>query len=353
MLSDARQHPDHGLLLTFWNRLPTGEFNFAGLSGVKFPPCPEGCDQDFFPLRGGEVSAPQIQGVASLEQVSYFAGTTEFLLKQRILPVVAWVDGERVMRCIGTAFLISGSGYVLTATHVFLDPIQSGYAKVKKFSDEMIIGEHVRIGVLIQLSGITGRQGFSFYPFRDCRYWGQWLESPLIREPPKFIGQTDIAVCRLDLMQPQLTLQPLNLSLKAFKLQEECMSIGYAEMQDIPFEQNADGSLEIERTRTQLFISYGNVTNVFADNAVTKRVPTPGPCFEFSARIPGKMSGAPIFDIRGMVVRGVLSSSASPQRQAYGCMLGPIMGLPIDQNDRTLRSMMADLKFGMPNVVNT
>ena len=70
---------------------------------------------------------------------------------------------------------------------------------------------------------------------------------------------------------------------------------------------------------------------VFPSNHEDGSVPTPGPCFDFEARIPGKMSGAPIFGAQGSVIRGVVSRSYSGDKHAYGCMMGPAMNLPLDE----------------------
>jgi len=89
--------------------------------------------------------------------------------------------------------------------------------------------------------------------------------------------------------------------------------------------------------------------NVFPENHLNKDVPTPGPCFDFSARIPGKMSGGPVFGAEGAVVRGVISRSFSGETHAYGAMLGPVMQLPLSDNT-SLRTLMNAGKDGIPQV---
>jgi len=59
-------------------------------------------------------------------------GTTDFFLKQSILPVIACVDGEPLITCIGTAFVISCTGYLMTACHVIVDPKERGYGQVTR-----------------------------------------------------------------------------------------------------------------------------------------------------------------------------------------------------------------------------
>ena len=80
------------------------------------------------------------------------------------------------------------------------------------------------------------------------------------------------------------------------------MAIGYAEMKDIQFG-------EISEYQPALIVSVGSVTNIYPDNITKKEATTPGPCFEFDAKIPGKMSGAPILVGSGIITKGVVSRS--------------------------------------------
>jgi hypothetical protein len=132
--------------------------------------------------------------------------------------------------------------------------------------------------------------------------------------------------------------QPLNLSLNAFKAGEAAYAIGYALMDDIPIEGKGDGLL-IRNFTQDIYVSVGDVMTVFPENHLRKDVPAPGPCFDFNARIPGKMSGGPIFGAQGSVIRGVVSRSFSGENHAFGSMLGPVMHLPMGENT-TLKSLM-------------
>jgi hypothetical protein len=104
-----------------------------------------------------------------------------------------------------------------------------------------------------------------------------------------------------------------------------------------------NGTASPKETRMDLYASIGEVMQMFPQNHFQKDVPTPGPCFDFKAKIPGKMSGAPIFGAQGAIIRGVVSRSFSNERHAFGAMLGPAMHLPLSDpldKDRTLRSLM-------------
>lgn len=146
--------------------------------------------------------------------------------------------------------------------------------------------------------------------------------------------------------------QPLSLSLNPFVPGEAAYSLGYAEMDDIRLDYD-NGSMSIKEFKMDLYVSVGEVMSIFHENHLQKSVSTPGPCFDFYAKIPGKMSGAPIFGAKGAVIRGVVSRSFSGERHAFGAMLGPAMHLPLDEpqiNGRTLRTLMESGNEGIAQV---
>src|ERR1700737_2728112 len=98
-----------------------------------------------------------------------------------------------------------------------------------------------------------------------------------------------------------------------------------------------------------LYVSVGEVMQMFPQNHFQKDVPTPGPCFDFKAKIPGKMSGGPIFGAEGSVVRGGVSRSFSGETHSYGAMLGPAMHLPLGDN-MTLKKLMDSGMEGIAQV---
>lgn len=254
-------------------------------------------------------------------------GTTDFLVKQSIVPVVAWVDGAKSIRCIGTGFIVSCSGYLVTATHVLLDPVDNRYGNVKPSNQAMAFGPDLHMGILIPISPATGNKGFQFVEFEKAWYWGQWRESPLFDKDPALDSLTDVAICKLPLKSNKGAYQPLNLSLNPFHQGDIAYAIGYAMMKDIPIKE--DGAMVIVDHQLDIFVSIGDVIDIYPLNhASNKESSTPGPCFNFQARIPGGMSGGPIFGAQGCVVRGVISKSLSGEKHASGCMMGPVMTLP-------------------------
>jgi len=70
-----------------------------------------------------------------------------------------------------------------------------------------------------------------------------------------------------------------------------------------------------------------------------KQNSTPGPNFEFNAKIPGKMSGSPILVGGGIITKGVVSRSWQNENHASGCLIAPMMGLPLVGNKSLLDLM--------------
>jgi hypothetical protein len=210
-------------------------------------------------------------------------GTTDFLIKQSILPVVAWLQGDNAIRCIGTASVISCSGYLLTASHVLLDPVDSKYGKVVRKGNTLLFGDGLQMGVFIPINPAYGAPGFRFLPFEQCWFWGEWKESPLLHESDRFHYLTDIAICKIPGLPNDVAHQPLSLSLNAFKPGEKAYAFGYALMEDIPVEI-LRGELSVSNFIQDIYVSVGEVMSVFPENHLKREVPTPGPCFDFNAK---------------------------------------------------------------------
>lgn len=295
------------------------------MKGITLKPKP-GQEADFFTFES-DMELVSSRPPANLADFFASFGPTDFLIKQSILPVVAWVKSTTAIRCIGTGFVVSCSGFVVTASHVLLDPQESGYADViGRDANIDIVGGDMVMGVLMPVNPAYSPASFALLPFQQAWYWGKWRESPLLHEHATLESLTDIALCKLPELGDRSAYQPLQLSLHPFSPGEEAYAIGYAEMGDIPIEY-VDGKPRIPKFDWELYVSKGAVAEVFPLNHVNKEVPTPGPCFDFQARIPGKMSGSPIFGAQGAIVRGVVSRSFSGEKHAYGCMMGPAMTL--------------------------
>lgn len=335
------------ILKSLWRKRRDGRWGIHDFKGLKLSPR-AGFSSDFFPYESQLELMTSRPATNSIHELFNSFGSTDFLMKQSIVPVVAWVEGESSIRCIGTAFVISCTGYLITACHVLLDPQDRKYGKVVRDGNAIRFLEGMRMGVLIPTSPAFGYKGHLFFSFDQCWYWGEWKDSPLLHEDEKFDILTDIAVCKIPLMPDGTGHQPLNLSLNQFFKDERAFAFGYAEMDDIQLE-NRDGRISVPDFENDLYVSAGHVIDVFPDNHVRKDVPTPGPCFDFRARVPGKMSGGPILGAGGAVVRGVISRSFSGEKHAYGAMLGPVMDLTLAEG-MTLRQMMKSGNEGIAEI---
>jgi Trypsin-like peptidase domain len=337
------------ILKTLWERRTDGKWGLSDVKGLTIS-ADDDSDKRFFILRG-DVQAMTQSPKGRLDVLSLI-GTPDFLMQQSIVPVVAWLEGEHSIRCIGTASIISCTGYLVTAAHVLMDPLEIGYGAVRvgtnvKFHDSLNFG--VLIPVWVPGIGMTLRKAFRFFPFEKRWNWGEWRQSPLLHENDRWEHLTDVAVCKIPEMSDGMAHQPLNMSLNPFVRGEDAYALGYAEMPDIQLDPQRRGILD-SKFRLNLHVSVGNIITTFPQNHIKREVPTPGPCFDFDARIPGRMSGAPIFGAKGAVVRGIVSRSFSGENHAYGSMLGPAMDLGLDEPPITgpsLRNLLEGGNEGM------
>lgn len=338
------------ILKSLWTRREDGRWGVHGAKGIKLTP-KAGYEPDYFPFES-DVELLSNSPPKNIGDLFSSFGSTEFLLKQSILPVVVWEQGAPTIRCIGTAFVVSCTGYAITACHVLTDPRERGYGKVTLQDaavDKIEMHDGFLMGVLMPLAPMSGLKGFRFLQFEHGWYWGKWTESPLIHQRDRFEGATDVAICKLRQNQDGSAHQPLNLSLHPFVKGEKAYAIGYAEMKDIPVEYE-NGQPKIADFNWELYVSVGEVIEVFPQNHLSKTIPAPGPSFDFRARILGKMSGAPIFGAQGAVVRGLVSRSFSGEKHAFGSMIGPALTLPLNDGS-SLKSKMSSGNEGMAVVM--
>lgn len=334
--------PPISIIKTLWTRSEKDRWRIRHLNSLDLRP-KDGFSDDYFAFET-ELQMMASENVGNIEEFLSSVGPTDFLLKQSIVPVVAWYEGDSSIRVIGTASIISCTGYVVTAAHVLLDPFERGHRSRSPSETAKHPPDELNFGVIIPNSPLFGFRGFKFFPFEKYWIWGRWQSSPLLHQADHFEFLTDLAICKIPSMPKGAAHQPLNMSLNPFTAQEGAYAIGYAEMEDIPITYGPRG-LRITDFQMELFVSIGRVMNIFPNNHAEKIVPTPGPCFDFEARIPGKMSGAPVFGAEGAVIRGVVSRSFSGERHAYGAMLGPAMGLPLDEpgvSGRTLQTLQKE-----------
>ena len=343
--------PPIGILKSLWTKQEDGRWGIHALKSFELKP-QKGEEPTYFRYEDDLqlVSTTPPQG-NMYEQLSG-VGTIDHFMKQSIVPVIAWVDGDTHAKCIGTASIISCSGYLITAAHVVMDPVESGYGgKFKTGQESQSLKDNVNIGVFIHTNPVYETKGLRFFPLERWWLWGKQQESPLVHMPDTFVYDNDIAICKIAPMPHGIAHQPLNMSVNPFTVGEAAYSIGYALMDDVEIIYGEKG-IGFKKFTSELIVSIGEVMNVYPENGANKELRTPGPCFDFNAKIPGKMSGSPIFGAKGAIIRGVVSGSWSGEHHAYGAMLGPIMNNALVGHEKptSILTMMQEGIEGIPQL---
>ncbi|THD68441.1 MAG: serine protease [Bradyrhizobium sp.] len=321
-----------GILKSIWRKNEAGVWTGHDLKGIDLKPR-EGCSKDYFKIKSEVNLMTQSPGPVINNFFATF-GTTEFLVRQSIVPVIAWNDGDEEIRCIGTGFFISASGLLMTAAHVIRDPVDEDYATVSQVGKNAHkFGEDLHFGVLLPANPAMKNAPFEIHPevreakwfmcpFEWAYFWGKDVESPLLHKKPEYKPDLDIAVCKVRERAAIGPYQPLNIGLYSLKLGDRAVAIGYPEMRNIRLAGGDD-------YQPELIVSVGSVTTIYPDNITEKQNATPGPNFEFNAKIPGKMSGSPILVGGGIITKGIVSRSlGSTDNHASGCLIAPMMNLP-------------------------
>lgn len=335
-----------GVLKSMWRQNPDGKWVIHDIKSIDLKPR-EGFSNDYFRVKDELVLLTQRPGPVMDSLFSSF-GMTDFLLRQSVVPVIAWNEGEDEIRCIGTGFFISASGLLLTAGHVLRDPVDEKYSSVTKIengqhklSDDLNFGillptnPAMRTAPFVKLDQAVRDAQWFMCPFEWAFHWGKDYESPLIHEKPEFKLQLDIAVCKVRQHPIIGAYQPLNIGPHSLAVGNRAVALGYPEMRNIRMTGG-------DYYQPELFVSVGSVTEIYPDNITEKQNPTPGPNFEFNATIPGKMSGGPIVVGEGILTKGVISRSmGSRDSHASGCLIAPMLSLPLI-NGKSLIDLQRD-----------
>lgn len=346
-----QQAEDIRILKTIWRKDEAGIWASHDLKGIDLKPR-KGFTRDYFKIEN-EINLMTQSPGPIMNNVFASFGTTEFLVRQSIVPIVAWNDGDEEMRCIGTGFFVSASGLLLTAAHVIRDPIDENYASPTEIDkNSHRFGEDLRYGVLLPAnpamrdapflkpSPIRDAKWF-MCPFERAQHWGREVESPLLHQDPEFKLDHDIAVCKVKEQPLVGPYQPLNIGLYNLKINDRAVAIGYPEMRNVRF---VDDDYQPE-----LIVSVGSVTAIYPDNVTDKKNSTDGPNFEFNAKIPGKMSGSPILVGGGIITKGVVSRSfGSDENHASGCLIASMMNFRVIDKE-SLIDLMKNETMELPN----
>ncbi|MDR6663496.1 hypothetical protein J2W51_006090 [Tardiphaga robiniae] len=344
------------ILKSIWKKDKGQGWSVHGIKGIDLKPR-EGFEPDYFRIKDEMVMLTDRPDPVGSDFFATF-GLTEFIVRQSIVPIVAWNDGDRGMRCIGTGFFISASGLLMTAAHVVRDPIDDQYGKYSQLSENAFrFDQSLHMGVLLpanpamknappQVFNVPDelRSAEAFIaPIEWAEHWGREVVGPLFHMKPEYKLDLDIAVCKVRENQIGNSYQPLNIGQHHLKVGDRAVAIGYAEMKNIQFG-------ELAEYQPALVVSVGSVTNIYPDNITRKETTTPGPCFEFDAKIPGKMSGAPILVGSGIITKGVVSRSWQDEKRASGGLISPMMGLPL-ANGKNLLRLLQDGSEGMAQII--
>ena len=145
---EKKQTDDIGILKTIWKKSPEGVWTIHDLKGIDLKPR-DGSKKDYFQIKD-EINLMTQRPGHIMENFFATFGGSEFLVRQSIVPIIAWNDGDDEIRCIGTGFFISASGLLMTAAHVLRDPVDEKYANVKQVGERAYkFDESLRYGVLI------------------------------------------------------------------------------------------------------------------------------------------------------------------------------------------------------------
>ncbi|MCB1783108.1 MAG: trypsin-like peptidase domain-containing protein [Alphaproteobacteria bacterium] len=331
------QTEEISILKSTWKKNEHGVWIGHDLKALELKPR-EGCKTNYFKIKD-EINLLTERPGAIFKDIFSTFGTTEFLVRQSIVPVVAWNEGDEYMRCIGTGFFISATGLLMTAAHVLRDPVDEEYTSLTQVDKNSFrLDNALRFGVLLPANPAMNNAPDIFgvnpairdakwfmAPFEWACHWGKEDESPLFHQKADFKLDIDIAICKIRSNDVLGTYQPLNIGLHNLQVGNRAIAIGYAEMNErIPFKTDED-------LQPELVVSVGSVTNIYHDNITEKQSSTPGPCFDFDAKIPGKMSGSPILVGSGILTKGVVSRSlGADENHATGCLVAPAMTLELE-----------------------
>ncbi len=165
------------IMKTLWSRRADGRWQIDSMKGLELS-SGDANKERYFALRG-DIQLMTDRPNSGIDDVMTMFGPTEFLMQQSIVPVVAWIEGEPTMRCIGTASIISCTGYMLTAAHVLMDPIESGYGATRD-GDQVRMHDDLNFGILMPFwapsSGMNMQKAFRFFPIEQAWNWGGWKQ---------------------------------------------------------------------------------------------------------------------------------------------------------------------------------
>jgi hypothetical protein len=289
-----------------------------------------------------------------------FLGTTGFVLGESIVPIVAQVRGEKVLRCLGTGFFVSCSGLLITAAHVITDPIERQYGNPKEIDDLTWHTSDLKLGVMIPLNPVLQGKDYLFRDIEWATFLASKTDNPLPVAGVDLRLTSDTAICKVSAIAEGIPHQPLaivqpGLTGAGMAVGRTATAVGYGQMEEFIELTPESGHVVSGNFPFKLFASTGVILERFPNNSKERQVSTPGACFSAELLLPGGMSGSPIFDDEGIYVHGVVSKGCidenGPERFGYGSMLSDSLGLPIQQlGDKSLIELHRADEHGFPKL---
>jgi len=334
------------ILKTHFGKNQDGRWAIVGLKSIPLRPRDGGQENGFFLVEDDLVVVQPA-----------FVGTISSLLGQSIVPIVAHVPCEHVLRCLGTGFFISCSGLLVTAAHVITDPIERQYGSVKELDNRTWSPGNLTLGIMLPLNPIFQGSGYLFREIEWATFLAERAEHPLPIAGVNLKLTSDTAICKVSPLAEGVPHQPLaivqpGLVGTGMAAGKTATAIGYGGMREVELQQESDRVISGDFC-FDLHASTGLILERFPDNGAKRHVPAPGACFSAALQLPAGMSGSPIFDDEGIYVHGVVSKgwmdASGPVRFGYGSMLAPSFGLPIEpMRNKTLRELHSAEEHGFP-----
>jgi hypothetical protein len=170
-------------------------------------------------------------------------GTTSHFLGQSIVPVVAQIPGEPILRCLGTGFFISCSGLLVTAAHVISDLIERQFGGIKELDDRSWHFGSLKIGVLVPLNPLLQAAGYIFRGIEWAAFRGERAAHPIPIASLRLKLNSDVALFEASQIAEGVPHQPLTIVQKGLvgkglAVGKNAMAIGYGKMRDVDLAQH-------------------------------------------------------------------------------------------------------------------